>query len=187
MRTPNLNKKAVFANPHIFMGTLLLIIIFSAYNIVGYYNDKSDYYYDKKQSLNNGLYLIDTIKEKGEFRGVKVVFEPRKNSYCAGYRPDTQTIVLYEEEGKCLDTIRYLFHEYGHYIYRQILSEDEIERYCSIFEKSDYFVTLYAIERGCEEDFAESYSYLMLNENRLDNERKIFFYDMRRKYGFRLI
>ena len=76
-----------------------------------------------------------------------------------------------------------LFHEYGHYIWFEVLTDEEREIYTSICRGSIEFQSIYSIEGGTLEDFAEAYRFYMLYPGgRLPDDRTHFMNKMKNKY-----
>ena len=67
-----------------------------------------------------------------------------------------------------------LWHEYGHHVWAQELTDREKNEYREIYE-SGSASTEYGLEEGVEEDFAESYALYMLDHNLSHNKEWFMF------------
>lgn len=151
----------------------------------------NDYYYSGKSST--GIYIKDYL-ETGRFKEVKVVIysegeltdEFNENLLAESngfYSTSKKTIYLNENKltytGK--DFFR-LYHEYGHYIYYEVIDDEEREEYQEIFEESEYFVRTYGIEDGVYEDFADTYAMYLINRDKIETIKYNYFNRLNQRY-----
>ena len=102
-----------------------------------------------------------------------------KETAPAMYDIENQIIILRPE--MITDSpIKNLWHEYGHYVWFEILNKTQRETYKQIYQKSTKYPTQYALEGGVKEDFAESFAYYMLGKyNQLPDDRKEYIIKLR--------
>jgi len=128
--------------------------------------------------------LIEHIQKEG-FKGVPVTVLRNKTensgtlqlreTFQAFYSNKTDTIYMYHDYFKNNKTgIKTLWHEYGHHIWFRILNNSERQEYSQIYENSTLFVSKYALEGGCKEDFAESYAYYKTGTKEVPKEKLNF-------------
>ena len=155
---------------------------------------KEDFKISYAKEFNSIVYEDNqALKEKVSsdgFKGVtvKVLSEQKfselstaENS-SALYNPYDDTIYTSEKLYSTSAALKSLYHEFGHHVWWKILSDSEQSGYCSIYENEAEFVSTYAMQGGCDEDFAESYAYYMLGKYVPDRRSSYFVSILEKKY-----
>lgn len=144
-----------------------------------------DHAQDKKLKYES-VKLFEHLISQGTFKNVTVIVENESNGWCGRYINSNKTIIINRQEN-CNKPLKTLYHEYAHYIHFEILTNDEYAQYCEIYESSLEFPSVYAIETGCFEDFAESYAMYRLIPSRIDIKRYNYFGNLINEYSYLII
>ena len=101
-------------------------------------------------------------------------FSKEVNSNDMGYfGEDTNNIIIFSKDYYIWNVREIAEHEIGHLIWYRDFNESQRNEYIKIYNQSTWFVSQYA-STNVREDFAESYSYWVLERNRLNKEREDF-------------
>ena len=142
-------------------------------------------------------YGIRDIVESGEFQGIKIkTYVPQnppneiKNistsvllGWKAFYREVDKTIYVNKailDDGKI--TIGDLYHEEGHHVWFNVITEEDRKDYIQIVINYGEFVSEYSYEGGVFEDFAETYKSYKLGVD-VPYEKAIFIVNLRKTYA----
>jgi len=90
------------------------------------------------------------------------------------YENLTPTILL-RGDGDCTQMCRTFAHEFGHCVWRRMLTAADQDRYAQVYstqKAAHHLITPYA-ETNVEEGFAEAYSYFVTDRPALDNRDQL--------------
>ena len=137
---------------------------------------------------------LDYFIKDGEYRGVEVHTYVCHDEYLSdkGYNQEFSCDINGFYSGKSIylnlqnktnaNIIKTLYHEYGHYLWYEVFSEEDRNRYNLIFISSDSFVTGYSLTGGVKEDWAETYEGYLTGSEEITNQRLSFINSMKIKY-----
>lgn len=180
------NKKA-FAVPVIIL--VMILVLGSAF-----LGSQVNAYVGSKKVQEPGISLDDYL-QNDRYRGVRVYrydchdeqlqkWSYGRNFTCRvnGFYDVADIIFLNTHNRTDGDVLTTLFHEYGHHLWRKVLSDEDKALYREVYLDEARFASDYALTGGLEEDFAESYKARMLYPENLPSGKADFFLQMLEKY-----
>ena len=170
--------------------TLLAIDIYQTFafndNSYIYKNTNSKETVDKDKSKDKSISYQEPIEiysflEEHGFKGVpvKIVYN-KSDKTPAWYKVKEKTIYLNNAIQQDKSVMELLWHEYGHNLWYEKLTQEQRDSYKTIYQEAELFPTKYSIKGGVKEDFAESFAYYMLGRyNQIPDDRQAYIVKLR--------
>lgn len=142
----------------------------------------------------NRIIALDAYLDDGKFRGVEVheyqcwnknleEMGISKNFSCSSPGFYTNAMIFINTENSTPYKMkRTLFHEYGHYVWYNVFTDNDREEYKNIYLSANTYVSYYALEAGVHEDWAETYEAYMIGFEDIPPRRMQFIMNMKMQY-----